>query len=86
MTPQEHELMLTMFARMQEAVGILTEVLKRDGLLTGDDEKAFSHAVHHDPNRTVQFALQAWHDYQSCAAQVGVVTGLENGPPSTPKQ
>jgi hypothetical protein len=37
---------------MQETVGILTDVLKRDGLLTGDDEKAFSHSVHYGLKRT----------------------------------
>ncbi len=84
MTPKEHELMMLMFARMQESVGILIDVLKSRGIMTGDDEKAFSDAIHHDPKRLLQFVLQAHNDYQKCAEQVDLVTGLENGPPSAP--
>jgi len=84
MTPKEHELMMLMFARMQESIGVLTDVLKSREIMTGDDEKAFNHATHSDPKRLLRFVLQAHDDYQKCAEQVGVVTGLENGPPSVP--
>ena len=84
MTPQEHELMLLMFARMRELIGILTDVLENRGLLTSDDRKAFSHAVPYDPVKTLNFVLQAWKDYQAAAAQAGLLTGLETGLPPKP--
>ena len=84
MTPLEHELIMLMFARMNEAIATITDVLKSRGLLTEDDAKAFSHAVHYDETKTLPVVLQTWRDYLACAAQVGVATGLENGPPSKP--
>lgn len=76
--------MLLMFARQQEAIGILIDVLKSRNILTSDDDKAFAHAEHLDPKRLVHFAVQAWSDYQKLAAQLGIATGLEKGPPPKP--
>jgi hypothetical protein len=85
MTKQEHEMMLLMFARTHQLFGTIVEVLTSRAIMTGDDAKAFSHAVHYDDAKTLKFVLRAWHDYQSCAIQSGVVTGLESQPPSAPK-
>jgi hypothetical protein len=84
MTPQEHELMLLMFAKQHEAIGILIDVLKSRNILTSDDDKAFAHVVHFDQKRLLQFTVQAWADYQKFAAQLGITTGLEKGPPPKP--
>jgi hypothetical protein len=77
MTKQEHEMMLLMFVRMQEAVGIVVEALKSRELWTADDVKAFSHATHYDDKKMLYYVLQARADYLRCAKEVGVVTGLE---------
>ena len=73
MTKHEHELMIMMFARANEAIGILTETLKSRGLWTGDDEKAFAHAVHADDLKILRYVAQARSDYLKCATSLGVV-------------
>jgi len=85
MTKKEHEMMLLMFARTGQIFQILTEMLKSRGIITGDDAKAFSHAIHFDDEKTLKTVLQTWRDYQAAAIQAGVVTGLESEPPSSPK-
>jgi hypothetical protein len=73
MTNQEHELMIMMFARANEAIGILTETLKSRGLWTEDDEKAFAHMVHADDQKLLLYTAQARNDYLRCATSLGVV-------------
>ena len=80
MTPQEHELMIMMFARMHEAIEILKETLKSRGLWTDDDEKAFSHAVHADARKLLQNIGQAYIDYARIAKLAGVVVELPEPP------
>jgi hypothetical protein len=75
---QEHELMVLMFARLQESIGIMAEAFKSRGLWTGDDPTAFSHAVHADDRKLLSYAAQAKKDYLACARLSGVVTGLES--------
>jgi hypothetical protein len=81
MTKQEHRMMILMFARMFEALTIVTETLKRSEIWTGDDERAFSHATHSDLDKLRGNVLQAHQEYLDCAARSGVVTGLETEPP-----
>jgi hypothetical protein len=80
MTQQEHELMVTMFARVYEAIGMLTEALKSRGVLPDDDERAFAHLVHSDPQKVVRYLLQAQSDYSRLAKSSGVATGLDELP------
>ena len=80
MTQQEHELMVTMFARLYEAIGILTEALKSRGVLPEDDERAFAQLVHQDPQKAVRYLLQAQADYARVAKNSGVATGLAEFP------
>jgi hypothetical protein len=84
MTKQEHEMMLLMFARTRQMFEIISDVLSSSGVLTGDDAKAFSHAVHYDDRKRLTAVVQTWRDYQAAAIQSGVVTGLETEPPSSP--
>ena len=74
MTKQEHELMLLMFTRLYEAIGIVEETLKSRGLWTGDDPTAYSHAVHADDRKLLQYATRARQDYVKIANQLGVKT------------
>jgi len=80
MTPQEHELMVTMFARLYEAIGMLTEALKSRGVLPDDDARAFAHLIHQDPQKAVRYLLQAQSDYTRLARSSGVATGLADLP------
>jgi hypothetical protein len=77
MTQNEHELMVMMFARMHEAIGALKETMKSRALWTADDEKAFSHAVHFDDVKLIQYSAQALKDYLHAAKLAKVETGLE---------
>jgi len=75
MTPKEHELMLLMFTRLYESIGIIEETLKSRGIWTGDDPKAFSHAVHADDRKLLRYAERARNDYVAFANQLGVAPG-----------
>jgi hypothetical protein len=73
MTKQEHELVVMMFARTNEAIGIIIEALKSREILTKDDVKAFSHATHADDQNILRYAAQAQADYLKCAELCRVV-------------
>jgi len=51
MNEKEHELILLMFARMYEGIQVIKDTLKSRDLWTEDDERAFSNAVHDDPQK-----------------------------------
>ncbi len=73
MTKEEHTLMIAMFARINESIGVITDALKSREILTDDDPKAFSHAAHVDERRLLSCAAQARKDYLAFANQLGVV-------------
>jgi hypothetical protein len=77
MTPKEHELIVLMFARVNESIGIIGETLKSRGLWSGDDSRAFAHAVHADDQKIDSCVSKALTEYCSLAAHLGVVTGLK---------
>ena len=76
-TPKEHELIVMMFARMNERIGIIVETLKSRELWTGDDSKAFSDAIHSDDQKMDFYISNALRDYHGFAAQLGLVTGIK---------
>jgi hypothetical protein len=76
MTSEEHKLMILMFARLHEALGMISETLKSRGIWTDDDEAAFSHAVHTDDEKMLHYVSQATNDYLRHASRLGVETGL----------
>jgi hypothetical protein len=78
MTPKEHELMVMMFARLNEAIGIIGDSLVSRGIWSGDDSRAFAHAAQADDRKLDFYFSQALKDYRSLAAQLGVVTGLKS--------
>ncbi len=78
MTKQEHKLMLLMFTRLYESIGIPEETLKSRGIWTGDDPTAFSHAVHADDRKILHYATRAREDYVTFASQLGVVPDLKS--------
>jgi hypothetical protein len=80
MNQQEHQLLICMFMRMQATIGAMAEVLKREGLWSADDQKAYEYAIQSDQKQIGKYFFQAMTDYLECANRMGVLTGLE--PPS----
>lgn len=75
MTPEEHELMMLLLARVYEYFELITETLKSRGLWTEDDEKAFAHMVHDDPAKLLRAASRARKDYLALLRESGVDPG-----------
>jgi hypothetical protein len=73
MTPQEHKLMMTMFARQSQMLEILTTVLKREEILKGDDIRAFSEVVILNDDLSKEIALSVAEEYRRAAKAFGVV-------------
>lgn len=82
MTPQEHQLMVMMFARMNEAIGIVFDTFKSNGIWKEGDQQAFAAEVRLDREKSFGYFAQALADYTHCAASHGVETGLPTTPPS----
>lgn len=72
MAPQDHELMILMFARMFQAMGAIRETLKSRGLWTADDEKAFDFQQWDDNSQILKAVHSALTEYRKCADQSGV--------------
>lgn len=72
MTPEEHQLMLLMFSRLYEGLEAMRNTFKRDGLWTGDDEKAFAHAAHYDPQKLMRSLGEAAVDYARLASALKI--------------
>ena len=84
MTTKEHDLILLMFARMLERMGIIAETFKSRGIWTDDDGRAFSHLVHDDTQKMLRYASVAMREYLECAKVAGVVTGIDDPPDAAP--
>lgn len=72
MTSQEHQLMMTMFARQSQMLEILTTVLKREEILKGDDIRAFTEAVVFDGALTKEIAESVADEYKRAAKNFGI--------------
>lgn len=73
MTPEEHELMLLVLARVYQGIGAIGEVMKSRGVWTSDDEKAFFHLAHYDEALQKRWLLQAQKDYCRLAIETGAL-------------
>ena len=80
MTKEEHELVVLMFARWAQAMVTISDALKRDGIWTDDDEKAFRAVAQYDAKKLLGRSALALKEYLKCAKQVGVRTGLDEPP------
>ena len=80
MTNEEHQLMVLMFARWAQAMTTISDALKRDGIWTDDDERAFRTVVQFDDKKILECAALALTEYLKCAKQAGVHTGLDEPP------
>jgi len=80
MNPKEHFLMLQLLFKQRQAIRILLNMLKSRGVLTEDDEKAFSFAQTHHVQSNAALFDEAKGMYLDLARSLEVVTGLENMP------
>jgi hypothetical protein len=72
MTPQEHKLMMTMFARQSQMLEILVTVMKREGILERDDIAAFTNIVTSDASLHDEILQSVADDYGKAAKYFGV--------------
>jgi len=72
MTPEEHQLMILMLARIYQGNGILAEILVAKETISRDDLKAFQNAAWADDAQILKAAAQARADYLKIAKQAGV--------------
>lgn len=81
MTPQEHLLLLTIFAKLIKLNQVLANALTSRGVLAADDVIAFEFAANLDDPSSVAVFEKAKAMYLTCATGLGISTGLENLPP-----
>lgn len=72
MTKAEHETMVMVLARAYQAIGALTNVLKREGIIKGDDLNAFHFDAWADDKQVLRYVAQARLDYLQAAKLSGV--------------
>jgi hypothetical protein len=76
MTPDEHKLIITMFAKQYQQIMVIIEILKSRGLLEGDDPMAFATVVHSDTDSNALVFQQAAALYLEAATHLAIDTGL----------
>jgi hypothetical protein len=69
MTDKEHALIMMMFTRQNLYIQMLLNMLKRDGIIEGDDIQAFDSAVISDPDN-VSALHRVTNQYRSFANQL----------------
>jgi hypothetical protein len=81
MTPKEHALVLALFAKQNQFIKMLLDILKSRGILTGDDARAFEFSQSVDAVSNAALLDEAKAKYLELAKGLGIQTGLENLPP-----
>lgn len=81
MTPKEHALVLAIFAKQNQFIKVIIDMLKSRGLLTGDDAQAFEFSQTIDAKSNAALFAEAKAKYLELAKGLGIETGLENLPP-----
>jgi hypothetical protein len=80
MTPNEHYLVLLIYFKQQQAIRILLDMLRSYGVLTADDEQAFSFAQTANAPSNAAVFDEAKENYLLLARSLGIQTGLEQFP------
>jgi len=83
MRPKEHLLMLTVFAKQNQLIKLLLDILRSRGILTGDDARAFEFSANVDAVSNAALFEEAKQKYLTLAKGLGIETGLENLPPAS---
>lgn len=80
MTPNEHMLMLLLVMKQKQAIRILLDILKSNGILSGDDERAFDFSQSVNAPSNAALFDEAKAVYVEIAKSLGIHTGLETLP------
>ncbi len=77
MTPNEHMLLLLLYFKQNQAIRILLDMLKSRGILTADDEQAFSFSQTANAPSNAALYDEAKGNYLAIAQSLEIPTGLE---------
>ncbi len=72
MTSQEHALMISMFTKQARQIKVLSDVLKSNGVLQGDDLEAFTAIVDSDPAVSRELSVETIQDYVDTCRTLGI--------------
>jgi hypothetical protein len=72
MTLDEHALMLSMFIKQARQIKVLSDVLKTNGFLQGDDLAAFTALVDSDPEVIRDLSIGTAKDYVASCKNLGI--------------
>jgi hypothetical protein len=72
MTPEEHLLLITMFAKQARQIKVLSEVLKSRGILQGDDLEAFTASVKWDAPSLANLLAETMQEYEATCKAMNV--------------
>jgi hypothetical protein len=79
MTPQEHELMATMFAKQLRYIELLVQILRSRGIVEGDDLAAFLSLVRADQGNKTAALRAAKAEYRKAAKEIGLMVSFSKG-------
>lgn len=72
MNPEDHQLMILMFARLQAQIRALANILQREAIMTQEDFARFDFAaIQPDPSNSAAF-VQLGEQYLEFAKAVGI--------------
>lgn len=72
MTPKEHKLVASMFAKQLQYIGFLLEILQSKGITEGDDIAAYLSVSKGDPLRNARALQTAMVEYSKTAKEIGL--------------
>jgi hypothetical protein len=76
MTPNEHQMLITLFQHQTFVIKSLIEVLKSQGLVKEGDLAAYDALLEANDKVRSALVLQVEEDYREAASIHGVITGL----------
>jgi hypothetical protein len=76
MTPQEHGLVMGLYAKQLQLIKALTTILESRAVLEKDDMKAFHALMESDVPAAKEIVAQAYETYQSLARAFHIHTGV----------
>ena len=85
MTPEEHKLIVWMFAKQAQQFKVLVDLLKSKGIAEGDDLQAFDFAARKDFETSAALVQEVASRYASFCQTLGVPFQIppQNDPPKT---
>jgi hypothetical protein len=73
MTSNEHALIIAMFTKQARQIKVLSDVLKSNGILQGDDLEAFTNIVDSDPVTSRELSIETVKEYMETVKNLDVI-------------